>query len=82
MKIKKFNRKCEVLLHEVELAATIAWLKNKSAYPHGEINKLWKLLLLNQFHDVLPGTSIEMVKLCCDWKHTGCILNSIGLEIS
>ena len=30
-------------------------------YPHEEIDRLWKLVLLNQFHDVLPGSSINIV---------------------
>ncbi len=31
------------------------------SYPHDELERLWRLLLLNQFHDVLPGTSINIV---------------------
>ena len=31
------------------------------SYPHVELERLWRLLLLNQFHDVLPGTSINIV---------------------
>lgn len=33
-------------------------------YPSGQLERLWKLLLLNQFHDVLPGSSIGMVIFC------------------
>jgi alpha-mannosidase len=29
--------------------------------PKAELDRLWKLVLLNQFHDVLPGSAIEMV---------------------
>lgn len=32
-------------------------------YPSRQLERLWKLLLLNQFHDVLPGTSIELVEI-------------------
>ncbi|XP_078484834.1 alpha-mannosidase 2C1 [Ciona intestinalis] len=64
--IKEQNRKCEVLLHDLQLLCTMAWCysrynSNKYNYPHEEINEIWKKFLLNQFHDVLPGTSIEMV---------------------
>ncbi|CAJ0832316.1 13763_t:CDS:10 [Entrophospora sp. SA101] len=45
---KKYNRKCELLLRDVELLSTISY------YTEPKDNK-------NQFHDVLPGSSIEMV---------------------
>lgn len=65
-KVKKYNRTCEFLLTNVEIICSIAFAlqRNQSAkfkYPEEEIRHLWKLLLLNQFHDVLPGTSINMV---------------------
>ncbi|XP_077973179.1 alpha-mannosidase 2C1-like [Styela clava] len=63
-KIKKFNRKCEILLHNIEFMWTLAESQKKKdfpPYPRQEIDRLWKLLLLNQFHDVLPGSSIELV---------------------
>ncbi|CAG8529788.1 12341_t:CDS:10 [Funneliformis caledonium] len=66
--IKRYNRKSEFLLRNVELISTINLIKsqieNKDAnynYPKKELDKLWKYVLLNQFHDVLPGSSIEMV---------------------
>nr|CAB3263608.1 alpha-mannosidase 2C1 [Phallusia mammillata] len=59
--IKKQNRKCECLLHDVEIVSTMALGKPEFIYPSSTLERIWKLLLLNQFHDVLPGTSIEMV---------------------
>lgn len=60
--IKKGNRMCEALLHDLELAATLASLSVKHyEYPKKEIDRLWQDVCLNQFHDVLPGSSIEMV---------------------
>lgn len=62
--IKKFNRKCELLLRDVEtlwafaLAQKLVTIKD---YPKAELDRIWKLLLLNQFHDVLPGSSINLV---------------------
>jgi Alpha mannosidase middle domain len=61
-RIKKANRRAEFLLRCVELLNTIALHAQRiAAYPAEEIETLWKLVLLNQFHDVLPGTSIELV---------------------
>lgn len=60
--IKKGNRKSEILMRDLELFATAASLKVKDySYPYEEIHKLWELVLLNQFHDVLPGSGIEMI---------------------
>jgi alpha-mannosidase len=60
--IKKNNRKCEFLLRQVELLYTMAILyKLTIAFPKKELDRMWKLVLLNQFHDVLPGSSIGMV---------------------
>ncbi|XP_053320714.1 alpha-mannosidase 2C1 [Spea bombifrons] len=60
--IKKENRRCEQLLHDVEILGSIALAQNKSfAYPSAKLQHLWRLLLLNQFHDVLPGSCIEEV---------------------
>ncbi|CAN6674546.1 alpha-mannosidase [Trichomonascus vanleenenianus] len=59
---KKGNRHGEVILHDLEYLATIASLISpRYQYPKKELDRLWEGLLLNQFHDVLPGSSIEMV---------------------
>ncbi|KAJ3198806.1 hypothetical protein HDU67_003379, partial [Dinochytrium kinnereticum] len=61
--IKRNNRCSETLLRETELLSILA--SNVSdkpfGYPKSELDRLWKLVLLNQFHDVLPGSSIGMV---------------------
>lgn len=57
---KRSNRKNEFLLMDLELFAVKA-LDYNMPYPIEELEKLWKILLLNQFHDILPGTSIEEV---------------------
>lgn len=58
---KLSNRKAEVMLREVEQLATIASLTNKSyKYPTEDIDTMWEAVLLCQFHDCLPGSSIEM----------------------
>jgi alpha-mannosidase len=68
LQVKKMNRFCEFRLHDVDFLSSVANIlsvQNKGSYkfPTVELLRLWKLLLLNQFHDVLPGTSIEMVNL-------------------
>uniref|UniRef100_A0AAY4DIJ6 alpha-mannosidase n=1 Tax=Denticeps clupeoides TaxID=299321 RepID=A0AAY4DIJ6_9TELE len=61
-KIKMGNRQCEVLLHDIEVASCLAWCLNKTfSYPSHRLQELWRKLLLNQFHDVIPGSCIEMV---------------------
>lgn len=60
--IKKGNRKGEILLREAEYAATMASLHDSSyKYPKDRLDAAWEDLLLCQFHDVLPGSSIQMV---------------------
>ncbi|KAK8095352.1 alpha-mannosidase [Apiospora kogelbergensis] len=55
------NRRSEVLMKDLELLATIASLKDKSyQYPKKDFDKMWEAILLCQFHDCLPGSSIEM----------------------
>ncbi|KAF9215374.1 Glycoside hydrolase, 38 vacuolar alpha mannosidase [Podila verticillata] len=59
---KKYNRKLEILLREVELVSTLCLgLGRNFFYPKEDLDCLWKDVLLNQFHDVLPGSAIEMV---------------------
>eukprot|EP00727_Mastigamoeba_balamuthi_P007702 m51a1_g3552 hypothetical protein (1012) ;mRNA; f:1020871-1024541 len=60
-KNKLENRKCENLLHDAEFASVCATLFHGAEYPYDALDDSWKLLLLNQFHDVLPGSSIGMV---------------------
>jgi alpha-mannosidase len=58
---KAGNRRCEHLLVEAELWATTAAVRAGAAYPQDELDALWKQVLLQQFHDILPGTSIAWV---------------------
>ncbi len=55
------NRRSELLLHDVEFLSAAANATQGFAYPADEINRLWKLVLLNQFHDIIPGSSITEV---------------------
>jgi alpha-mannosidase len=59
---KKWNRQCEFLLHDVELYSAIASRKSSTfQYPTEVLDKCWKLVLLQQFHDVIPGSSVHEV---------------------
>ncbi|XP_051484224.1 alpha-mannosidase 2C1 isoform X5 [Apus apus] len=60
--IKKGNRECERILHDVEVLSTLAVARGGAfQYPASQLQHLWRLLLLNQFHDVLPGSCIQQV---------------------
>ena len=56
--VKLGNRRCEALLREAEMWA-VAGLRED--YPHSELDHAWRLVLLHQFHDMLPGSSIHWV---------------------
>jgi alpha-mannosidase len=59
---KRANRKSEFLLHDAEfLASMAATLDPDYDYPHQEIHRAWQLVCLNQFHDIIPGSSIGEV---------------------
>jgi alpha-mannosidase len=60
-KTKQGNRRSEHLLREAELWATTAAVRLGRAYPYGRLDRIWKAVLLNQFHDILPGSSIAWV---------------------
>ncbi|HRF93574.1 MAG TPA: hypothetical protein PLZ51_00200, partial [Aggregatilineales bacterium] len=53
---KRANRKSEILLHDAEFLATYAsLLDNNYGYPHDIFRTAWRLVCLNQFHDIIPG---------------------------
>ena len=56
------NRKSEIMLRDIEFLATLATIKGEKdyKYPKKEIDSMWENVLLCQFHDCLPGSSIEM----------------------
>lgn len=68
-RIKYNNRKGEFALQNTELCRTLADCLCKLEYPYVEMDKDWKTLLLNQFHDILPGSSIEGVYLESDKQY-------------
>ncbi|HAP90566.1 MAG TPA: alpha-mannosidase [Arthrobacter bacterium] len=60
---KRGNRRSEHLLREAELWCATAAVRSGGSfeYPAAELKRLWRLVLLQQFHDILPGSSIAWV---------------------
>ncbi len=60
-RIKRYNRKAEFALRETEFACVWAKLAANMPYPKAELDEIWEEFLLYQFHDILPGSSINRV---------------------
>ena len=58
---KRGNRTSERLLHEAELWSATASVRVGHPYPHEQLREAWRSVLLLQFHDILPGSSIGWV---------------------
>ena len=56
--VKRWNRRAENLLLRAEKWSAIADVLGGASYPLDELTEAWKLVLFNQFHDTLAGTSI------------------------
>ena len=58
---KSRHRRAEHALIEAELWAATDAVRTGTAYPQAEFDQLWQQVLLHEFHDILPGTSIAWV---------------------
>jgi alpha-mannosidase len=58
---KRANRKSEFLLHDAEFIAALASIHTDHKYPSQQFNDAWRTICLNQFHDIIPGSSIGPV---------------------
>jgi alpha-mannosidase len=58
---KQGNRRSEHLLREAELWASTAAIRGDFEYPYERLQRIWQTVLLQQFHDILPGSSIAWV---------------------
>ena len=56
---KRSNRKAEIHMMDLELLCVLA--ADRVAYPAADLDSMWKSILINQFHDILPGSSIHEV---------------------
>ncbi|MBQ9946225.1 MAG: alpha-mannosidase [Clostridia bacterium] len=72
--VKKNNRRGEYMLRLAEMLSLLA-----GTYDRERIEKVWKLLLVNQFHDILPGTSIEEVFI--NTREEYALMNKEGNDI-
>lgn len=66
---KRGNRRSESLLREAELWATTATVRVGTPYPAEVIDEAWRRVLLLQFHDILPGSSIAWVHREAEHTH-------------
>lgn len=73
------NRRCESLLYQAELFASLATLISGTAYPKAKLETTWKQVLFNQFHDILPGSAIPEVYQDAnrDWRE----VEQVGTQI-
>ncbi len=58
---KKYNRQSEFLFENAELYSTMAEVLADGSYPRALLRAGWEIILRNQFHDILPGSSIREV---------------------
>lgn len=75
--MKKWNRDNEVLANAAETAAVAAHLLGALPYPREKLHHAWELVLANQFHDMLPGTSLPKVYEYC-WNDEVIAMNSFA----
>ncbi|WP_269584484.1 alpha-mannosidase [Roseibium sp. Sym1] len=59
--VKRNNRRAEAVLRDLEALAVLAMVRAGVDAPRTELAALWDIVLLNQFHDILPGSSIAEV---------------------
>ena len=75
---KKGNRESEFLLRDVELLSCFRDDFPKK-YNQAEIERLWKLVLLNQFHDIIPGSSVREVYVDSDRDYADILSSGAAL---
>jgi alpha-mannosidase len=78
-KNKANNRKAERMLRELEFLGAMALVQTGAAYPTATLAEFWELVLINQFHDILPGTSIPEVYVDSDNEY-GQIFSTLGSQ--
>ena len=79
--LKALNRKAESLLEQAEAMAAHATRHVGVPYPRETFEKLWRILMFNQFHDTLGGTSLESA--CIDSeRELGGVVHGAELELN
>lgn len=59
--VKAGNRRLEHELHDLEYVGAVAVWSGAGAWPGEVLDSAWGDVLLHQFHDMLPGSSIPRV---------------------
>lgn len=77
-KNKRYNRKAEFLYSDIETLYSLNKLIN-GYYPKEAIHNAWKTILLNQFHDIIPGTAIEEVYTQTDLEYENLLAHGENL---
>jgi alpha-mannosidase len=87
--VKRHNRKYENCLISLEELTSLIHITDLiKSYPQKKFEQLWKITLKNQFHDVLPGSSIPEVYDDCydDWcfqdREINTLITNIGIDLS
>ncbi len=75
---KKNNRRAEMLYQNAELLSTIAAALGKVPFPQEELHRGWEMILTNQFHDIIPGSSIREVYEQCEKDYP--VIHGIGKQ--
>jgi alpha-mannosidase len=70
------NRRSEFALRDAELWGTLAHILKGFSYTHDDLKPAWLKVLLNQFHDILPGSSIHRVYEEAEAAYTQVILDA------
>ncbi|MBY0009557.1 alpha-mannosidase [Paenibacillus typhae] len=79
---KKYNRRLELLLRDAEWLYTLTGVSRgnlAASYPAGELRAIWEILLRNQFHDIIPGSSIKEVYQDSDLEYAEGEARSLAL---
>ncbi|MBA4387178.1 MAG: alpha-mannosidase [Verrucomicrobia bacterium] len=76
---KRGNRKCEFAMRDAELWSAAAMALDGFKYPVKVMEENWRKILLNQFHDILPGSSIERVYEEANAAYAGVLESACGV---
>jgi alpha-mannosidase len=78
--LKRANRKAETALRDAEILCSMSAIFGDFEYPADDLTKIWKKFLVTQFHDILPGTSIEEVNIEAEKYLEECIDDSQSIS--
>ncbi len=70
--IKKYNRLSEINLTNAEKLSSLSHLLYNGKYRSSDLEEAWQGAMLNQFHDILPGSGIREIYIDAmkTYKHT------------